>query len=94
MRGRYKPEDHWTSKLRTKAGHAPWPEGDSWAPFTVQDTEGAVTEDICDLGYPPARFWISRPPVWHIEVKVTAGGEDEEFLLSNVEFDRVRFPQH
>ena len=40
-------------------------------------------------GFVDAAAWKSRPPVWHLEVKTTVGGRDDEFPISGAEFERV-----
>lgn len=42
------------------------------------------------LGHEDAVEWINSPPVYHLEVKTTAGHVTSDFALTNAEFERVR----
>src|SRR5436305_1113884 len=71
MKDGYIPDEHWTSNLRTKAGHTAFTDERGKSSFTIVDTDGLFTTIIAENGYPDARAWRSRPPTWHLEVKST-----------------------
>lgn len=58
------------------------------AAFTIEDTDGAFTATMA-AQHPEATYWRRRPPTWHLDVKASYGGLDEEFLLTGEQFERV-----
>jgi len=75
--------ENWTSGLRDRAGFEAF-EGneDRCADFTFQDVKARMTEWLVKKGVEEARTWVSKPPVYHVEVKSTTGLIGEIIHLS------------
>jgi len=87
---RFDAETHWTSPLRERAGIEPFTGvPGSCSAFTIEDRNGQYIDLFAKSGIPEARSWRSRPPTWHIEVKSTRRGLNEEFSLTPAQFERV-----
>lgn len=90
--GSYEPDQHWTSSLRTRAGHTWFPgSSETHATFTLPDSAGTLTAVMLREHPDLARLWTTKPPKWHFEVKTTAGALDAPFYLTNTQVDRVSF---
>lgn len=87
----YRPEDHWTNPLRSRAGHREFSDPNAWhAAFTIPDPNGILTNAMCKAGH-VSPDWLESPPSWHFEVETTEGGLDSPFYLTNSQVDRVSF---
>jgi hypothetical protein len=85
----YEPEEHWTSKLRGKAGYSPFYHSmESYSTFTIADHSGKFTA-LMARGHPDIEDWAVTPPKWHLEVKTTSGNQEAEFTMTNAQLDRV-----
>ena len=87
----YSPEEHWTSKLRRRSGYSLFEAAEGQhSSFTLPDGQGKFTEWLVKVGHEDATGWFNSPPVYHLEVKTTAGNATSDFALTNAEFERVR----
>jgi hypothetical protein len=87
----YNPQEHWTSKRRTLAGHSHLPfEGPypNKATFTIDDKTSTLTQYLTNFT-DSAESWLTKPPIYHLEVKTTKGGLGDEIAMSSNEFERV-----
>lgn len=92
----YDPTTHWTSHLRTRDGNKPFaPDRNSdgkvkmYANFTITDETKLFTRYLAQ-GYPATAKWIVRPPLYHLDVKTTAGDLNSEFSFSNSQIKMAR----
>jgi hypothetical protein len=79
----YDPKIHWTSIMKSRAGHGPF-KGSSLEnaafTFTGKDTAETFTDFLVHTGYLNARLWKGFPPTYHIEVAATAGNVSAPFV--------------
>ena len=89
---RYIPEEHWTSKHRTRAGHSQYSGAENAAStFTIPDHSGMLTAFLIRSDAVDAEFRnIKPPPTYHLEVKSSRGGIESGFTLESAQFERVR----
>ncbi|EXJ77094.1 hypothetical protein A1O3_10252 [Capronia epimyces CBS 606.96] len=92
----YDPNKHWTSPLRTRDGNKTFsPDRNSdgkpkvYASFTIKDTSKVFTRYLAQ-GYSDAAKWVVKPPVYHLDVKTTAGNLNSEFSVSNAQLKMAR----
>lgn len=86
----FSAEEHWTSHLRTRAGFSTPTASDDGFAFTIKDTSGTWNAIMARSGIPEVRKWRSRPLIWHLIVKTTAGPLSSEFTLMPVQFDKAK----
>lgn len=78
----FKPEVHWTSPLRTRAGHGPLMPSATGpvASFTLREVP-AMTDLLIRASFHDARKWKRSCPVYHIQVHTTVGGHNSLFTM-------------
>jgi hypothetical protein len=89
----YNPNIHWTSVMRSRAGHGSFKASaleNAAFTFTGRDTAEIFTDFLAHIGYLNARLWKGFPPTYHIEVAATAGNVLAPFVWSVPQFERVR----
>ncbi|KAK0721152.1 hypothetical protein B0H67DRAFT_536144 [Lasiosphaeris hirsuta] len=91
----YRPEAHWTSMLRYRAGISPFPDDiRTSASFTIADRETSVKMAgfLCDHGCTAAAPWKkqARPTTFHFDVAVTPGDEQSTFSWTSSHIERMR----
>ncbi|KAI1092525.1 hypothetical protein F5B19DRAFT_502241 [Rostrohypoxylon terebratum] len=79
----YSPEQHWTSVLRTRAGHTPYRRDSKYvSTFTIDDVTGAFANFLIHSGYRDAYKWKCNP-TFHIELVATESAvEDVDLFMS------------
>lgn len=93
LNSKYDPEQHWTSKHRSRAGYSEYRETEPpAATFTFPDPQCIFTYTLALGGYNEANRWNASPPTYHVEVKASSDGRLSDFHLDNVQFERVRMP--
>jgi len=93
LNSEYDPEQHWTSKHRSRAGYSKYRETKlPAATFTFPDPQCIFTYTLVRGGYNEAGRWNANPPTYHVEVKASPDGRSSDFHLDNVQFERVRMP--
>lgn len=81
------PSRHWTSSLRSRAGHVPYQKTvPNCSTFTLDDNTAAFAGILSKLGYGPADAWIKnwnwqKTCQFHIEVVVATGSLSSTFGL-------------
>ncbi|KAI0467146.1 hypothetical protein F4859DRAFT_526025 [Xylaria cf. heliscus] len=86
----YHPEQHWTSRLRTRADHTSLPQyHNPTATFTLEEVP-AVTNFLLRSCLQEAMLWWLSCPVYHIQVQTTIGGQDSPFIMSAAVLERAR----
>jgi len=90
---KYIPEKQWTSALREMNGIEPFirEDGGTGSAFTIHDPDGKFAQLVAKTynGHDIGRVWGRRPKTWHLEVKASYGGLDDEFSLTWDQFERV-----
>ncbi|GAW15237.1 hypothetical protein ANO14919_046460 [Xylariales sp. No.14919] len=87
--GVYKPEEHWTSPLRSRNGLPQYTaERLDTSTFTINDTRGKLRDAIIHRGYVPSDTLAECVTV-HIEVCSTNGELDSHFVLSNSQYKKA-----
>ena len=91
----YRPSEHWTSELRTRAG-IPYLEAytknyTNASPFTIRDRQAskAVTNFLVENGRPEAKRWEQTFPTYHFEIAPSAGGWHSPFVWQSNSLERV-----
>ncbi|KAF4467774.1 heterokaryon incompatibility [Fusarium albosuccineum] len=90
----YKPEDHWTSPQRYKAGYRRFLHpASSCATFTLGDREASCkfSDFIAQRGFKDAQTWawVASDPTYHFDIAVSSGGPDSDFSWNTQQFERV-----
>ncbi|KAK4979511.1 hypothetical protein LTR66_010479 [Elasticomyces elasticus] len=84
-------EHHWTSSMRQRAGLSVFAgcEGE-YADFTFDDPTKTLTRYLLEHGCECAEDWLHAPLTYHIEVKATTGGCNEDFHMSSNQLEMAR----
>jgi hypothetical protein len=83
------PSVHWTSYLRSRAGHKPYdPPSLSVSTFTIQDTNGRLKAIISQKGYQKAKY-LTETPTFHIQVVPSAGSVYSTFDIDSEQVKKV-----
>jgi hypothetical protein len=86
----YSSTRHWTSNLRSRAGHQPYsPPTLETSTFTIWDTAGEFSKFLHSHRHKKEVRWASRP-TFHIQVVTTFAGIHDEILLDGVQVTKVR----
>jgi hypothetical protein len=82
---------NWTSKLRERGKFPPF-EGaeDEHADFTFNDVKARFTLWLVSKGINEAKYWISDPPKYHVEVKAATRNIHEKMHWSVSQAQLVR----
>ena len=93
----YRPEVHWTSRLRYRTGQydvdkisaAKFSTEES--SFTISDKTAVlkVTEFLIRHNFVPATLWKGKSHIYHFEVAATPGESTESFSWSTSRLERV-----
>jgi hypothetical protein len=85
------PSSHWTSHLRSRAGHIPYeraPPGVST--FTMTDNTENFSKFLIQWGYLRAASWGSSP-VYHVKVVASKSDLLSEFFLDPLQVKKVSY---
>lgn len=93
----FKPEVHWTSRLRHRTGQYDADEISAAKPsteessFTISDEKAVlrVTEFLIYLKFPSATSWRGKRHTYHFEVAATPGESTATFSWSTSQLERV-----
>jgi len=93
MEQAYRPEEEWTSHLRTKAGYRPYNpvEGTVSSTFTIRDRTGSFTRLLTRNGYRDAMRWAAQP-TFHLDVITLEEGLQSVFCLHPDQMEIVSAP--
>ncbi|RSM02003.1 hypothetical protein CDV31_011086 [Fusarium ambrosium] len=91
----YKPDDHWTSPQRYKAGYCKFPHPvASYATFTIANREASrkFSDVLAQRGFQDARSWAwaNSDPAYHLDMAVSSGGPTSDFSWTSQQFERMR----
>ncbi|KAL2678839.1 hypothetical protein Neosp_009591 [[Neocosmospora] mangrovei] len=91
----YKPDDHWTSPQRYKAGYRRYPHPvASCATFTIADREASrkFSGVLSQRGFEEANTWAwtNSDPTYHLDMAVSSGGSTSDFAWTSQQFERIR----
>ncbi|KAI8716452.1 HET domain-containing protein [Fusarium sp. LHS14.1] len=91
----YRPDDHWTSPQRYKAGYSIFsPPVASCATFTITGPEASrkFSAALAQRGFWEASTWIwtNSHPTYHLDMAVSPGGPTSEFDWTSQQFERMR----
>ena len=82
-------QQHWTSYLRSRAGHKPYdPEDPRVSTFTFLDTNKQLTRFLTDKGYYDA-ISLSDDPIYHIQVVHSLGPIGSMFHINSNQVEKV-----
>lgn len=85
----YMPPTHWTSHLRSRAGHKPYDSTDSsTSTFTIRDTNGRLKTFLSRKGYQQVKF-LTESPTFHIHVVVPEGSAHSTFDIGSEQIKKV-----
>lgn len=80
---------HWTSYLRSRAGHKPHdPEDSGVSTFTVSDTTGRLSKFLAARGY-ASETSLAHEPIFHIQVVHSIGPVGSTFNISSDQVEKV-----
>ena len=91
----YSPERQWTSRLRSRSGHKAFEDPTPCAAFTMRDmkTRSQMTSFIIKYGHSRIAKWQEKlranPPIYHVEVAVSAGSKTSNFVMTSSQLERV-----
>ncbi len=91
MGAAYKPDEEWTSGLRTRAGFRPWQldEDLPCSTFTINDRSGSFTRMLTRNGYRDSTHW-GPSPTFHLDLITVEGTiEDSTFCLHPHQIEMV-----
>ncbi|KAI0869992.1 hypothetical protein GGS24DRAFT_129333 [Hypoxylon argillaceum] len=81
---------HWTSYLRSRAGHKPHdPEDSGVSTFTVSDTNGRLSKFLAARGY-ASETSLAHEPIFHIQVVHSIGPVGSTFNISSDQVEKAR----
>ncbi|KAF2178732.1 hypothetical protein K469DRAFT_642268 [Zopfia rhizophila CBS 207.26] len=88
----YDPILHWTSLLRTRAGHRPFINSEDHASFTLigKMVSSRITDILATNGYKDAISGQLGTPVYHFEVAVNPDDRSTSFDLRLSQLERMR----
>ncbi|RYP53097.1 hypothetical protein DL768_001874 [Monosporascus sp. mg162] len=91
----YKPDDHWTSPQRYKAGHRKFLHSvASHATFTIANREASrkISAFLAQRHFEAAKAWAwaASDPTYHFDIAVSSGGPKSEFSWTTQQFERMR----
>ncbi|KAI1753328.1 hypothetical protein F4782DRAFT_90937 [Xylaria castorea] len=90
MESDFVEQQHWTSYLRSRAGHKPHDAEDStFSTFTLPDTNGRLRKYLADKGYANAAS-ISHDSTFHIQVVHSIGPVGSIFNISSDQVEKAR----
>lgn len=85
----YRPNEHWTSSLRSKAGHTPLSnDAVGCSTFTIQDTSGNLKTSLVQMGCEEAKS-LTDPATFHFQVVVTGEALHSSFTLASAQAEKV-----
>lgn len=88
----YSPNDHWTSSLRTRAGHKAYhPQSNDNSTFIIQDRKRRLTDFLSEKGYKNVGH-LGDSPTFHIEVYASVYDITSPFTLERGPAERVSPP--
>ena len=89
MGKQYSPNLHWTSPLRSRANHKPYPITDpSISTFTVPDTAGQLKSFLIQQRYKEAKYLIEGS-TFHIQVCVSKNRINSRFTFDSDQLEKV-----
>ncbi|EEU43645.1 uncharacterized protein NECHADRAFT_82646 [Fusarium vanettenii 77-13-4] len=91
----YKPDEHWTSPQRYKAGHTRFSRPVvSCATFTITGPEASrkFSAALAKRGFQEASTWVwtNSDPTYHLDMAVSPGGPASDFAWTSQQFERMR----
>ncbi|KAI0546337.1 hypothetical protein F4679DRAFT_416227 [Xylaria curta] len=91
MESDFVEQQHWTSYLRSRAGHRPHDDAEDSksSTFTIPDTNGRLRKYLADKGYANAAS-ISHDPIFHIQVVHSIGSMGSTFNISSEQVEKAR----
>ncbi|TRX89111.1 hypothetical protein FHL15_010028 [Xylaria flabelliformis] len=91
MESDFVEHEHWTSYLRSRAGHKPHDDAEDskFSTFTIPDTNGRLRKYLADKGYANAGS-ISHDPIFHVQVVHSIGPMGSTFNISSDQVEKTR----
>ncbi|TGJ84216.1 hypothetical protein E0Z10_g4584 [Xylaria hypoxylon] len=94
MESDFTEQKHWTSYLRTRAGHKPYDSEDSRvSTFTLSDTNGRLATFLTEKGYDNVAL-LAHDPIFHIQVVHSFGSVGSMFNISSDQVEKARLLSH
>ncbi|KIN03398.1 hypothetical protein OIDMADRAFT_117507 [Oidiodendron maius Zn] len=85
----YLPHVHWTSHLRSRAGHKPYVTTDlSISTFTLRDTNGRLKSLLLQKGYQQVKY-LTESPTFHIQVAASEGPVHSTFDIGSEQVNKA-----
>lgn len=89
----FRPNEHWTSELRLRNGHAPFSQKSNsddfiHSAFTIVDTEGKL-KTLMNKNEAVDKISLAEICTFHIEVCATSGGLHSTFMLPGQQYEKV-----
>ena len=83
------PCEHWTSYLRSRAGHKPYVIADlSVSTFTIKDASGRLKVLLSRRGYQQVKY-LTESPTFHIQVAASEGPVHSTFDIDSEQIKKV-----
>ncbi|KAI0197267.1 hypothetical protein EV127DRAFT_329817 [Xylaria flabelliformis] len=91
MESDFVEHQHWTSYLRSRAGHKPHDDAEDSksSTFTIPDTNGRLRKYLADKGYANVGS-ISHDPIFHVQVVHSIGPMGSTFNISSDQVEKAR----
>ncbi|KAI0865764.1 hypothetical protein F4860DRAFT_264802 [Xylaria cubensis] len=95
MESDFVEHQHWTSYLRSRAGHKPHDDAEDSkvSTFTIPDTNGRLRKYLADKGYANVGS-ISHDPIFHVQVVHSIGPMGSTFNISSDQVEKARLLSH